>query len=49
MITRLKTEYPTQYNKELAAELGVSWRSLVRKARELGVEKRTRFPGETPA
>ena len=43
MITRLKTEYPTQYNKELAAELGVSWRSLVRKARELGVEKEPGF------
>lgn len=43
MITRLKNEFPTRYNKELAAELNVSWRSLVRKARQLGIEKEKGF------
>lgn len=43
MITRLKTEYPTRYNKELAAELGVSWRSLVRKSHEMGIKKEPGF------
>lgn len=43
MITRLKEEFPTRYNKELAEELKVSWRSLVRKARELGIEKENGF------
>ncbi len=43
MITKVKAEFPTRYNKELAEQLNVSWRSLVRKARELGIEKEEGF------
>jgi hypothetical protein len=43
MIHRLKFEFKYAYNKTLAIELGVSWRSLVRKARELGLEKEEGF------
>lgn len=39
----LKKYFPTSFNKELAKEIGVSWRTLVRKARELGLEKETDF------
>jgi len=43
MIHRLKYEFKYAYNKTLAIDLGVSWRSLVRKARELGLEKEEGF------
>jgi hypothetical protein len=43
MIQKLKIEFPVRFNKELAKELGVGWRSLVRKAREMGVEKEPDF------
>jgi len=43
MIRRLKFEFKYAYNKTLAIDLGVSWRSLVRKARELGLEKEDGF------
>jgi len=43
MIVKLKADYPIRYNKELAKELSVSWRSLVRKAREFGIEKEEGF------
>ena len=43
MIRLLKDEYPVRFNKELASELGIGWRSLVRKARELGIEKEAGF------
>ena len=43
MIHRLKFEFKYAYNKSLAIELGVSWRTLVRKARELGLEKEEGF------
>ena len=43
MIHRLKYEFKYAYNKSLAIDLGVSWRSLVRKARELGLEKEDGF------
>jgi hypothetical protein len=43
MIHRLKFEFKYAYNKTLAIDLGVSWRSLVRKARELGLEKEEGF------
>lgn len=43
MLRAIKTKFPTTFNKELAAELGVSWRTLVRKARELGIEKEPGF------
>jgi len=43
MLEQLKQEFPTRYNRELATELGVSFRSLIRKARELGYEKEPGF------
>lgn len=43
MLDRLKNEFPTSYNRKLAADLGVSMRSLIRKARELGIEKEAGF------
>lgn len=39
MIEKLKTEFPIRFNKDLASELGVGWRTLLRKARELKLEK----------
>ena len=36
-------EFPVTYNKVLAQKLGVSWRSLVRKAREMGINKEEGF------
>ena len=38
-LDRLYKEFPLRFNKELARDLGVSWRTLVRKARSLGIEK----------
>lgn len=43
MITAVIERFPVSYNKELAAELHISWRSLVRKARELGIDKEPGF------
>ena len=43
MIRTLTESFPVSYNKVLAAQLGVSWRTLVRKARELGLEKEPFF------
>jgi len=43
MIKAVESRFPSSYNKELAKELGISWRSLVRKARELGIEKEAGF------
>ena len=40
MLSDLKRHYPTTKNKELAELLGVSERTLVRKARELGIGKK---------
>lgn len=43
MISKLKLEFPYKFNKVLANELGMGWRTLVRKARELGVNKEEDF------
>jgi hypothetical protein len=43
MIHRLKFEFKYAYNRALAIDLGVSPRSLIRKARELGLEKEEGF------
>ncbi len=43
MIIALKEKYPFTYNKLLAKQIGVSWRSLVRKARELNIDKEDNF------
>ncbi len=39
MIDLLKTHFPTTLNEEMAGLLGVSVRTMLRKARELGLEK----------
>lgn len=39
MIDDLRRNYPTTRNEELAGLLGVSTRTMIRKARELGLEK----------
>ncbi len=43
MIIALKMKFPTEYNKYLAIELGVSVRTLIRKARELKIDKEPDF------
>lgn len=43
MIDRLKKKFPTEYNRYLAIEIGVSVRTLIRKARELGIDKEPDF------
>lgn len=43
MLRRVKDEFPVRFNRELAKELGMSPRSLIRKARELGVDKEPGF------
>lgn len=43
MLKTLKDFFPIMFNKPLAAWIGVSERSLIRKARELGLEKRPGF------
>lgn len=43
MLETLKKEFPTSYNAELSNALGVSPRSLIRKARELGLDKELGF------
>ncbi|HEY6913208.1 MAG TPA: hypothetical protein VI413_00915 [Paludibacter sp.] len=39
----LKMKFATTFNKDLAAELGCGWRTVIRKARELGLEKEAGF------
>jgi len=43
MIMKLKNEFPIRFNNELAVDLGVSPRTLIRKARELNIEKESGF------
>ena len=43
MLKLLKDYFPHMFNKPLAKWIGVSDRSLIRKARELGLEKRPGF------
>lgn len=42
-IDYLKANFATNFNKDLAAELGCGWRTVIRKARELGLEKEPCF------
>ena len=46
MLHDLRTMYPVTLNEELAGMLGVSIRTLIRKARELGVEKDKTWLGD---
>ncbi|NDV83413.1 hypothetical protein [Bacteroides sp. 51] len=43
MIQKLIDSFPYTFNNRLAKDLGVSQRSLIRKARELGLEKEPDF------
>lgn len=43
MIEELIHRFPIHFNKDIAKDLGISWRSVVRKARELGLEKNADF------
>lgn len=43
MLKLLKTYFPTMFNKPLAKWIGVSQRTMIRKARELGLEKQEGF------
>ena len=43
MIADIKRYFPTTKNDELAGMLGISPRTLIRKARELGLEKDTEW------
>lgn len=49
MLSDLKRNYPTTKNKELSEILGVSVRTLIRKARELGLEKDKEWSREVSA
>lgn len=39
----LQDNFPSMWNKDLAKHFGIGWRSVVRKARELGLEKSDTF------
>lgn len=43
MIKRLELEFPYRFTRDLAMDLGISKRTIVRKARELGIEKEPNF------
>lgn len=43
MLNVLTSRFPREFNKDIANSLGVSWRSVVRKAREMGLEKTEDF------
>ena len=43
MIDTITSKFATSFNRDLAGELGVSLRTLIRKARELGLEKEPGF------
>ena len=42
-IQYLKDNFPYQWNKHLAEHFGIGWRTVVRKARELGLQKAPDF------
>lgn len=43
MIETIASKFATSFNRDLADELGVSMRTMIRKARELGLEKEPGF------
>ena len=43
MLYYLRVNFPSSFNKDIAKHLGISLRSVIRKARELGVEKEAGF------
>ena len=42
-IDYLVANFATKFNRDLATELGCGWRTVIRKARELGLEKEPGF------
>ena len=42
-IKYLRENFPTKFNKDIAAVLGCGWRTVIRKAREMGLEKEPGF------
>ena len=43
MLDILKSEFSTSFNRDLATKLGVSIRTIIRKARELNLDKEEFF------
>lgn len=43
MIEKLKNEFPTRLTNELVKEFGFSYRTIIRKARELNIDKSPEF------
>lgn len=43
MIEKLKIEFPYRFSRDIGKDLGLSIRTIIRKARELGLEKEDRF------
>lgn len=43
MIEKIKSEFPTRFTKDIAKDLNLGYRTIIRKARELGIEKIENF------
>ncbi|MFN3405169.1 MAG: hypothetical protein ACK40G_13810 [Cytophagaceae bacterium] len=43
MLEKLVKEFPDRFNKDIAKDLNIGWRTVVRKARELNLEKSPTF------
>lgn len=43
MLEMLRNEFPISFNRDLTTKLGVSMRTLIRKARELNIDKEDMF------
>ena len=43
MIDKLKSEFPYRFSRDIGKDLGLSIRTIIRKARELGLEKESEF------
>lgn len=43
MIQKLMTEFPNRFSRDIGKDLGISIRTVIRKARELGLEKEDSF------
>lgn len=43
MILKLKAEFAIRFSRDIGADMGISIRSVIRKARELGLEKEAGF------
>lgn len=43
MLDKLKSEFPYRFSRDIGKDLGLSIRTIIRKARELGLEKQQGF------